>query len=434
MRPLSFLLVLAALGQGAVMADDLDAPPINYSSTAPDNLVSRLQARLTSGKATLDHEPRTGYLRSLLRELSVPESSQTLVFSKTSFQRGRISPETPRAIYFNDDVYVGYCKGGDVLEISAADPKLGTVFYSLNQAREKPTALTRQADACFLCHASSRLGGFPGHLVRSVYPDPRGEPILSGGTHQIDHTSPLDKRWGGWYVTGTAGKQTHLGNLIIRTRSVPDDIDNRAGTNVTDLADRFNRTSYLNGHSDIVALLVLEHQAEGHNRLTRASFATRMALHHEAQLNREMKLPASHRWDSTNTRIRSACEALVQYLLFAGEARLTEQVRGSSTFADEFAKRGPRDEKGRSLRDFDLRKRLFKFPCSYLIYSHTFDQLPAEAREYVWKKLWEVLIGKDKSADFAHLSPEDRLAIREILIQTKAGLPAYWKAVDSESR
>jgi hypothetical protein len=117
----------------------------------------------------------------------------------------------------------------------------------------------------------------------------------------------------------------------------------------------------------------------------------------------------------------------VKYLLFRGEAPLTAKLQGTSSFADEFAARGLRDPQGRSLRDFDLQRRLFKYPCSYLIYSRPFDELPVEMKDFVLRRLWEVLSGADQSKDFAHLSDEDRSAIREILLATKPDLPEYWK-------
>lgn len=412
---------------GSARADDLEREPIRYSSTAAQNVISRLEGRLGAGKARLAHEESFGYLRSLLRELNVPQSSQTLVFSKTSFQRNRISPRTPRALYFNDDVYVGYCHLGDVLEISAVDPRLGTVYYTLEQSQDRKPPFVRQGDNCLLCHGSTQTQGVPGHLVRSTLPDSNGFPLLAAGTYRIDHTSPLKNRWGGWYVTGTHGKQTHLGNLIVRGRQVPDPIDNAAGLNVTSLGERVSRSAYLTDHSDIVALMVLEHQAEGHNLLTRAAFQTRQALHQEAALNREIGKPADYRWDSTLVRIKAAGDPLVKYLLFADEAALTDRIRGTSGFAEEFVRRGPRDGKGRSLRDFDLERRLFKYPCSYLIYSASFDALPDSVKEYVLRRIWDVLNGRDPAREFAHLSAADRQAILEILLETRPNLPGYWR-------
>jgi len=430
-RPTSWLVpvVTTALVIGAsARGGDIEAEPINYGKAPVDNTVSRLEQRLSAGKATLTYEPGFGYLRSLLRELNVPQSSQMLVFSKTSLQRHRIAPTRPRAIYFGDDVYVGFCQRGDVVEVTAIDPGLGAVFYTLDQKSPDKPRFTRQTDACTLCHSSSANQGLPGNLVRSVYPDGDGLPILSAGSHRTDHTSPLEQRWGGWYVTGTSGKQKHLGNLTLQGNPDPNRIDNAKGTNVTDLSDRFKTSAYLTPHSDIVALLVLEHQAETHNLIGRASLLTRLALYEEASINKALGRPADYRSDTTASRIKSAGEPLVKYMLFSGEVRLTDRVRGTSGFAEEFAKRGSRDQRGRSLRDLDLQSRLFVHPCSYLIYSQAFDALPGPMKEYVYRRLWEVLSGKDTSEGFAHLTAADRGAILEILRETKSNLPDYWRA------
>ncbi len=211
----------------------------------PDNCVSKLAARLTAGELRLEYDQHVGYLAALLKALDVPVESQMLVFSKTSLQRHRISPRTPRAIYFNDDVYVGYCKSGDVLEISAVDQQLGAVFYTLDQKDEKHVRAARQTDNCLLCHSSSRTEGVPGHLVRSMFVDSSGQPIFSAGSYSVDHTTPLERRWGGWYVTGTHGDQRHLGNLIMRGRSVVEPVNNAQGQNVTQLNDRLSLDTYL---------------------------------------------------------------------------------------------------------------------------------------------------------------------------------------------
>jgi len=406
-------------------ASDIDAEPIHYAKAQPDNAVERLRDGLRNGQAKLDFDGDHGYLRSLLRALGVPESSQTLVFSKTSLQRHRIGPKTPRALYFNDDVYVGFCLRGDVLEVSAADPNLGTVFYTLDQHPGTPK-FTRQTDSCLICHGSSATQGFPGHLLRSLKADSDGVPILSAGSHRTDHTSPFHERWGGWYVTGTSGQQLHMGNQFVRDKRGSAELDLAAGSNVTDLSDRFTVGLYPTPHSDIVALMVLEHQTEAHNRITRANFQTRIALRDAAELNKALGKPAEHQWDSTAGRIKSACEPLVKYLLMSGETALTEPVHGTSAFAREFAAKGPRDQRGRSLYEMDLEKRLFKYPCSFLIHSAAFDGLPAQAKEYVYRRFWEVLTGVDTGPDFAHLTPDDRRAILEILSEIKHGLPAYW--------
>jgi hypothetical protein len=429
-RRFSGMAAVLALVVGAVAvraSDDFERDPIRYSTAAENNPASRLQQRLKDGSATLAYEKHFGYLRSLLTELRVPQSSQMLVFSKTSMQRSRICPQTPRAVYFGDDVYVGFCQAGSVLEVSAVDPNLGAVFYTLDQKAGGRPTLVRQNDACLLCHGSSQTRGVPGHLVRSVFPDQHGEPVLSSGSFRIDQTSPLARRWGGWYVTGTHGKQTHLGNLVLKDRREPEQVENLGGLNVTSLKGRIDPAAYLTPHSDIVALMVLEHQGEMHNQITRANFLGRLALHEEAALNRELGRSPEYHSETTYRRIKSAGDPLVKYLLFSGEATLTDPIQGTSGFAAEFVERGPRDLKGRSLRDLDLRTRLFKYPCSYLIYSPAFDALPGEVKDYVLRRVHDVLTDRDYSRDFENLSAGDRRAILEILRETKSDLPSYWR-------
>lgn len=432
------LLVVAsfALAPMLTSADEFERPPIEYSQSTPDNCITQLQARLDRGGAVLEYDDEWGYLPSLLEALDVPLESQMLVFSKTSLQRNRISPRTPRAIYFNDEVYVGYCQSGDVLEISAVDPKLGAVFYTLDQKPEEPEQnplIVRQTDNCLICHSSSRTEGVPGHIVRSLFVDPAGQPILSAGSFTVDHTTPLADRWGGWYVTGRHGDQTHLGNLVISQREVPRPVQNDLGQNVTDLTDRLATERYLTPHSDIVALMILEHQTFVHNRLTKANFVTRQALAYEASLNEALGAPSSGRLDSTVRRIKSAGDDLVEALLMSDEAPLTAPVEGTSGYAEQFLQRGPRDSQGRSLRDLDLTRRLFRYPCSYLIYSRAFDELPDEMREYVWQRLWQVLAEGADAERFAHLSGADKRALVEIIRETKRDLPACWHGGESKS-
>jgi hypothetical protein len=425
--PAMLCVALLLIGRVAVTrADEFDREPISYSTSEPRNCVSQLQEKLDKGETTLEYDSQFGYLPALLDALGVHRDSQSLVFSKTSLQRQRISPRTPRSIYFNDEVYVGYCQRGDVLEISAVDPQLGTVFYTLDQTETRSPRFSREIDNCLLCHASSHTESVPGHLIRSVFTDASGNPMVGYGSYRVNQNTPFENRWGGWYVTGRHGEQTHLGNLVVRDKGAGNRPDNKDGQNVTDLSGRYRTSSTLTPHSDLVALLVLEHQATAHNLITRANFTARHALHYEAALNRELKEPADKRWDSTNTRIRNAARSLVKYMLFSGEPVFTSPVSGTSSFAVTFAERGPRDKAGRSLRDFDLRRRMFRYPCSYLVYSPSFQQLPDEMRAEVFSQMHAVLSGADTSADFSHLTSEDRTAIREILRDTLPGPPSEW--------
>ena len=417
--------ICALLLAGCVStAADLDRPPINYGAAKTDDVVASLREKIIKGTTKLEYQDEHGYLKSLLKELDVPLSSQVLVYSKTSLQRSRITPKTPRAIYFNDDLMAGFCRQGNVLEITAIDSNLGPVFYTLDQNPTKSGAFTRQTESCLICHGSSSNQGIPGHLIRSVSVDRTGEPDLSRGSKRVDHSTKIADRWGGWYVTGTSGQQAHMGNQIVGGWSGLE--KNAGGANVVDLKPFFTVANYPTPHSDLVALMVLEHQCEAHNRLTRANYQTRLALFEQAELNKALGEPAAYRSDGITRRINGACEAVVQYLLFCDEVQLTEPVTGTSDFAREFAARGPFDAKKRSLREFDLDTRIFRYPLSYTIYSKLFDGLPTEAKERIYLRLWEVLSGKDQSKEFTHLAGAERRAVRQILRETKPGLPAYW--------
>ena len=430
-------LMVALAATATVRGDDTsyEGPPIDYLSAPVNDRVARLQRRLEKGQVQLEYEPERGYLKSLLRYLEIPESSQTLVFSKTSFQRTRIAPDRPRALYFNDDVYIGYVQGGEVLEISSVDPRQGAVFHTLDQTKGEPPAFRRMTHECLLCHANGKTQDVPGHLVRSVHVDKTGDPVFNLGGYTTTQSSPLEHRWGGWYVTGTHGDQTHMGNVITAKNRSPygepeaaPRLDPKRGLNVRDLKPFVDVAPYLTPHSDIVALMVLEHQTQMHNFLTAANYEARKALHYQEGINASFKEPPGTMYDGTKRRIDSAAEKLVKHMLFVEETKLTAPVKGTSSFATEFAARGPRDSKGRSLRDFDLQTRLFRFPCSYLIDSEPFEALPPLMKERVYARLLDVLMGKDRSADYAHLSDDDRQAILEILRETKADLPSTWSA------
>lgn len=414
------LSALAVFAVGRALADldgsyvlPLDDLAIQYASRPLTDPVTELEQRIQSGEAKLEYDADYGYLPSVLRNLKAPVSSQLLVFSKTSFQAARISPHVPRALYFNDKVAVGWVKGGDVVEIASVDPRQGVIFYTLDQEQVARPRIVRR-DECLQCHASGATLGVPGLVIRSVYPDRSGMPLFHAGSFIIDHRSPISQRWGGYYVDGSLGSHKHMGNAIYQDTDPPQPEERR-----------FDAGDYLSPYSDVVALMVMEHQSRMQNLITRVGFETRMALESQAAINQALKQP-DEMSESTTRRINSAAEALVTYMLFGGEAALECPIKGASNFTVEFEKQGPRDKRGRSLRQFDLTRRMFRYPCSYLIYSESFDHLPDLAKQRVYRRLWDVLSGEDHSPAFAHLSNADRQAILEILRDTKNGLPDYW--------
>ena len=413
---LGISLVTIGLFADQAWADDLNRKPIEYAQRQGDNPVSRLQKRLTDGSTTLNREPKFGYLPALLRELQIDVASQSLVFSKTSLQRHHIRPDAPRAIYFNEDIYVGFCAGGELLEISVADSELGTEYYSLAIEQNRPK-LQRETEACLVCHGTSATRGFPGHLLRSVYVDQDGQPLLAMGSHRQEVNLPWMKRFGGWYVSGPQTQAFHLGNLVLKEETNPDLLPGLHGQPVPFQDPSFDASAYLVSTSDLVAQLLLAHQVQFHNHLAKLTCDTRIAIYDEQQLNRELKEPILQRRESTARRIRHGANELVRTLFFANEIVLPP-LQGESTFAAAFREAGIRDAEGRSLRQLNLEGRLMEYRCSYLIYSSVFAGLPPDAFREVLSQMRQVLDGSTPDPSLRHLPLEERVAIDQILQNT----------------
>lgn len=381
----------------------------------PNDPVAQLQEKLLKGEARLTFHPELGYLPSLLKALKIPESSQGLVFSKTSLQLHRIHPQAPRAIYFNDDVYVGYVSGGDLIEIASVDSNKGSVFYVLEQDPEIKPAFSKRDD-CLQCHQSQKTFDVPGLLLRSVWTLPNGYPDFKhGGGFFGEDAAPMKDRWGGWYVSGKIENDVHMGNFLLR--GAPETADLTSTSSVTDLDKLVNTNRYLTPHSDIVALMALQHQVEIHNLITRANLGSRAALEQNAAIAEMFELKPGQWTDSTKRRINTVTEALVKGLLFQGEYQLKGKVTGTSSFEEEFQKLGPFDSKGRSVRQFDLNTRMLKYPCSWLIYSEAFDALAPEVKEIVYKRIYEILnteTGKDTLQILVETKPAFREAVEKI--------------------
>ena len=425
---------IAVRNQGYIPYSDA---PIFYRSQELTDPVALLQKQIAEGKVSLTYDKDHGYLKSVLALLKVPVESQTLVFSKTSFQYPKISPEHPRALYYNDDVYVGAVHQGNAIEIVSFDPKQGAIFYLVDEPKvEKPVFQRAELD-CTQCHIAAGTRGVPGVLLRSVFPTPTGTLTPRAPTYITDQESPLKQRFGGWYVNGELSKVS-MGNAVAEVP--PADAPKVPGAvpTLNPLANAYDAGAYLAPGSDQVALLVLTHQAQMHNLITLTNYQTRLALYALARNANASATQVAYNGDTaldalpeaTRRQIQKPADQLVRFLLFANETPLgldSKKAIAASAFARQFAAQGVRDSKGRSLRDFDLGDRIFKYPCSYLIYNAAFDTLPEPAKGYVYHRLLQVLTGEDQSADFANLSPKDRAAILSILLETKPGLPAEWR-------
>ncbi|HZU23960.1 MAG TPA: hypothetical protein VFA04_00475 [Bryobacteraceae bacterium] len=394
---LRLVLFFAGIAAIVTVAQGLLEPEdrvIRYNE--PDHLadpITVLQHRISAGEARLTFEPQHGYLASLLRALRVPVSSQNLVFSKTALQTEKVTPRTPRAIYFNDSVYVGWTPGGEAMDITAVDPRKGPMFYTLDQKDASAPHFTRDM-TCLRCHYGPKTLNVPGHLIRSVMTGPDGSPLGEVRQFSIGHGSAFADRWGGWYVSGRLQGDVHLGAAVTE--------------------QAFDPAKYLSPGSDIVALMVLAHQVKMDNLITHAKYEALFALD-----ARESPNPA---W--AKQRVAHAGDALLDYMLFRDEAPLRGPVQGSSSFARDFESRGPRDRQGRSLRDLDLRTRLFRYSCSYMIYSPAFDGLPANMKDYLWERLYTTLNGGAPTT----MDRPDRVAVLEILRDTKPEFAAWLRA------
>jgi hypothetical protein len=399
-------------------------PAIGYSVEPFDDAVAAWNRRLASGDHPLTFDAESGYLRSVLDTLKLSTKSQIVVYSKTSVQASRINPANPRALYFSDNVVVGYIRGAPFLEFAALDKTKGVQFYTLEQ-RASATPQVKRGGDCLRCHESLKSMDVPGMLLRSMPTGSDGTIFPQLGNYVTDHRSPIEQRWGGWYVTGNLGRAEHMGNLLLRNPLEPD-AKITSSEPLTSLDERFDQRGYLTPFSDVAALMVFEHQMRAVNLLVRIGWDARFALSQpDNATNRQL----------TQTLLRNNARELVDYFLFVEEAPFPAAITGSA-FAAEFSARGPFDKKGRSLRQLDLSQRLLRYPCSYMIYSDAFDALPHEAKAAIYARLWAILSGEEKGAAYRKLSAGDRRAVIEILRDTKPDLEGErgFKALAANTR
>jgi hypothetical protein len=399
---------------------DTEYPVMHYERTPTHNAIARLQQRLQSGEVKLTFSEPRGYLDSLLVALAIDPSSQALVYSKTSLQTGLISAATPRAIYFDTDTYVGFVQGSGNLELGTMDSELGQVFFILPNRRNGALQVERQTLNCLACHDTYEMsgGGVPRFLLMSSYVNVRGDQLTHEDSILTTDETPIESRWGGWYVTGQTGKQVHVGNIQVHTVQELVKLDSVRRGNLDTLAGLFSTAPYLTDKSDVVALLVLQHQVTVQNLLTRASFEVREALARSGNKAGALSM-------KTQGELHGFMDDLAKAMLFGDAAPYTDTIRGNSGFDAWFQKPGPRDPQGRSLRELDLKTRLFRYPLSYLVYTPSFDALPDYARDYVYGRFAAVLQGRDHSDSYAFMSDTARHDTLEILTATKPSFAQY---------
>ena len=383
---------------------EFDKPPLSYKGNNATDPVAKLNKSLRANRASgwKEYHPTFGYLPAVLELLGVPASSQMLVFSKTSVQRRFIHSENPRALYFSDDVYVGFVPGAPDLEIAAVDPSLGTVFYTVSQDNAEPLRFRRNDD-CLSCHASARTMGVPGFIVRSLETDAAAEIIAGTDTNNVTHCTPIEERWGSWFVSNAPRDWTHRGNAIGTGNTrvpLPSKLLQRV----------FNSSLYPSRGSELVPLILHDHQTHMHNYITRLNMEGQQRIASYGHLR----------------YLEVQVLAFVRYLLFVEEAPLPSPISASEKFVAEFQKNAKRDAKGRSLKDLDLNTRIFRFPCSFLLDSDAFRSMPSMVRDAILSKLHKVLLGENPDPNFEKISLSDRQAVLEMLKDTAPDLTTGW--------
>jgi hypothetical protein len=420
--------IAAALGDGRLaeqptppgFADVLDEHPvIQYAQRPTRDRVSLHQAIAQGAVSLAFDDAGGGYLRAVLAQLGISAESQILVFSKTGIQSAATSPQNPRALYFDDSVVVGYIAGARYLEVAAHDPEQGVVFYTIDQTIKTKPSIERSA-ACLTCHVSSVTLEVPGLITRSNFMSADGSVIPQLGFHTVDHRTPLARRWGGWYVTGNYttpayGGIGHMGNVTTSVHPISGPVATSNEVFIDWINSAPERRGYPSPDSDIAALMVFDHQVRAVNLLTRLNWESRVAASTGAP-------------NFAGGTLRELVDELTDYLLFVDEVPPPARLTPRPGFARYFAAAAPMDRHGRSLRQLDLENRLLRYPCSYMVYSRAFDNLPVVARDAVYQRMWTILSGTETSATYAHLSAADRRAVTEILRDTKKDLPESFRA------
>ncbi len=393
-----------------MIAPPFDKSPHDYWSRPLTDRFTKLKTEIEAGRLKLDASGgEKAYLLQLLQALGIPATSQMLIFSTTSLQLRFITPANPRALFFNEDVYVGYIPGARI-EVVSVDPSLGGIYYIFDIPRGTEPPHIERSSRCMNCHAAEDTDGVPGLVIKSVLPGVRGGSLDSFRKSAAGHGVPLAERFGGWYVTGAEKFPSFLGNAIGQFV----DQDLRKIPMIP--GEHFDYGRYPVGTSDVLPQLVHEHQIGFVNRAATATYRTRALLD-----------KGQGRLDAAAVQALDAeARNFTRYLLFADEVPLPSGgIVGDTAYKADFLK-ARRAVQGASLKDFDLRTRLFRFRCSYMIESAAFRGLPPEFKQRVYRRMWQALDVTRPDPEYAYLPPPEKQAIRLLVRASVADLPAGW--------
>ena len=404
--------------------NDYELEPHGYFSKDAKDPVTLLMKRVQRGEVLIKEPNGKPLVERLLRELGLNKDTQVLVFSRTSLQRREVSYSNPRALYFNESVYLGWMPNGRI-EIASFDPELGPIFYFQRELDDASSPLLTRTRSCLGCHAGDATNFLPGSLGRSVYPDKSGRSLRSIDDYRRSgHHIPLHDRYGGWFVSGNHGAMRHMGNAIASREGGKITIDREQFANLEKLDRFFSTEAYPAPGSDIAALLVFDHQVTMHHRLVEAAYRARQSLFDSKLDPEETDVSKLSEGRSTDEFLEGR-DKVVDYLLFRDETPIPK-VSCDPAFRRAFTANRIADSRKRSLKDLRLDGRIFENRCSYMIYSPTFDQFPPMLKGAIYARIHEILTSPKPVEGFDYLGKDEKRRILEILDETKEDLPPGW--------
>ncbi len=418
------LLLCSTLTGFSQFYNDYELEPHGYFSKDAKDPVTLLMKRVQRGEVLIKEPNGKPLVERLLRELGLNKDTQVLVFSRTSLQRREVSFSNPRALYFNESVYLGWMPNGRI-EIASFDPELGPIFYFQRELDDASSPLLTRTRSCLGCHAGDATNFLPGSLGRSVYPDKSGRSLRSIDDYRRSgHHIPLHDRYGGWFVSGNHGAMRHMGNAIASREGGEITIDREQFANLEKLDRFFSTEAYPAPGSDIAALLVFDHQVTMHHRLVEAAYRARQSLFDSKLDAKETDVSKLRKGRSTDEFLEGR-DKVVDYLLFRDETPIPK-VSCDPAFRRAFAANRIADSRKRSLKDLRLDGRIFENRCSYMIYSPTFDQFPPMLKGAIYARIHEILTSPKPVEGFDYLGKDEKRRILEILDETKEDLPPGW--------
>jgi len=388
-------------------------PPHNYLTHEAKDRFAGLLKQIQSGEVKLDTSNDKTFLTSILAALDIPVSSQIMVFSASSLQSEIINPRNPRALYFNEDTYVGFVPNGKV-EVISMDPTHAAIFYIFDGLRPGGALPNiARSEKCFNCHAGNATRRVPGLIAESLLPMASGASLETYRRDEQGHQIPLEQRFGGWHLTGGHHIPTTHANLMgVATEAGKfDKVSAKPG-------EMWDIDRHLLPTSDILPNLLHEHQLGFENRVFHAAYVMRQLL-----ADGRGSLPFS-----AKAEVEKLAEELARYVLFSDEAKLPrEGIEGDTNFMRDFARNRKPAKSGLALKDFDLKSRIFKHRASYMLYTESWEKLPTVLKDRVYYKMAEGLREQNPGPIGAHIPVEEKRAIRSILKETLPGLPNWWR-------